>query len=57
VAADQAARERRRAGRSPTAEEAGRTLGVTFHPNGARDVVRGRGAPTPEQIARGDADV
>jgi hypothetical protein len=55
-AADQAARERRRAGRKPTSEEPEHTLGVTFHPNGSRDVVQGYGQPTPEQIAKGNAD-
>jgi hypothetical protein len=52
--ADQAARERVRAGRAATAREPARTMNLRLRPNGGRDVGMGRVKPTPEQIARGE---
>jgi hypothetical protein len=51
--ADQAARERARAGRQPTQPEPEHTITLGITPNGERDVSTGRGKPTPEQIAKG----
>jgi hypothetical protein len=52
--ADQAARERVRAGKAPTRAEPEHLINLAFRPNGERDVTSGRGKPTPEQIARGE---
>ncbi|HET9153149.1 MAG TPA: hypothetical protein VFN85_03430 [Solirubrobacterales bacterium] len=52
--ADQAARDRVRAGRSPTAPEAEHVLSVQVSANGERSVGRGQPQPTPEQIAKGE---
>ncbi len=54
--ADQAARERVRAGKSPTAPEPDRTINLSLSANGVRDVTSGRGPLTPEQIAAGADD-
>ena len=51
--ADRVARDRRRAGRTPTAPGPDAGLAVSFHPNGSRDV-RQTQTLTPEQVARGD---
>ncbi len=51
--ADQAARDRARAGRKPTQREPEPVIGLSMSPNGRRQLGRGRGAPTPEQIAAG----
>ncbi len=53
--ADQAARDRVRAGKSPTAPESDQVINVELAPNGERSVGRGQGQPTPEQIAEGEA--
>jgi hypothetical protein len=53
--ADQAARDRVRAGKSPTAPESDHVISVELGPNGERSVSRGQGQPTPEQIAEGEA--
>lgn len=50
--ADQAARERVRAGKEPTRSEPEHVLALRIGANGDRDVSSGRGALTPEQIAR-----
>jgi hypothetical protein len=52
--ADQAARERVRSGRAPTAAEPGLELTLKIGPNGDRDVSSGNARPTPEQIAKGE---
>jgi len=52
--AEQVARERKRAGKPPTVPEPEHVLTLQLNPNGARDVRSGRGAPTPEQIAKGE---
>ena len=52
--ADQAARERVRAGRKPTQREPEHVLMLQMAPNGARDVSSARGVRTPEQIAKGE---
>jgi len=49
--ADQAARDRVRAGQSPTAPEPDHVLSVEIAPNGERRVGTGQPQPTPEQIA------
>ena len=54
--ADQAARDRVRAGNEPTAESGGSIIKLTKKPNGNRDASP-RSAPlTPEEIARGEAN-
>lgn len=53
--ADQAARDRVRAGQSPTAPESDHVISVELAPNGERSVGMGQGQPTPEQIAEGEA--
>jgi hypothetical protein len=52
--ADQAARDRVRAGQSPTALEPAHVLSMEVSPNGERRVDKGRSQPTPEQIAKGE---
>jgi len=52
--AQQAARERSRAGLPPTAEEPEAVITLGTRPNGDSDVGRDRRAATPEQIARGE---
>jgi len=51
--ADQAARERTRRGRTPTARTEGTPIEVAFKPDGGRDVRRGSRRASPEQIASG----
>lgn len=52
--ADQAARDRARAGRRPTAEELEGVITLGVKGNGDPDLGRDSQPPTPEQIARGD---
>jgi hypothetical protein len=52
--ADQAARDRVRAGNSPTAPEPDHVLNVEVSANGERSVGRKQPQPTPEQIAKGE---
>jgi hypothetical protein len=52
--ADQAVRDRVRAGRRPTVEAPEHLIAVGIKPNGDQDMGSARGAPTPEQIARGE---
>jgi hypothetical protein len=52
--ADQAARDRVRAGNSPTEPEPDHVLSVEVSANGERSVGRGQPKPTPEQIAKGE---
>jgi hypothetical protein len=52
--ADQAARARVRAGRSPTAPKPERVINLELAANGERNVGTGEGRPTPEQIADGE---
>jgi hypothetical protein len=52
--ADQAARDRVRAGRTATAPEPEHVVTVEFAANGRRSVGSGRGGATPEQIAKGE---
>lgn len=56
--ADQAARDRVRAGKAPTQERGSSEahLAVAVKPNGERDVSTRRPPRTPEEIARGDAE-
>lgn len=53
--ADQAARERVRLGRAATAREPASRFDLRMHANGHRDVSMPPPEPTPEQIARGEA--
>lgn len=52
--ADRAARDRHRAGRTPSPASAGQELRIRTQPNGGRDVRRVTPAATPEQIAGGE---
>ena len=52
--ADQAARERVRAGSQPTQREPEHVINLRISPNGVRNVGRTRGATTPERIAKGE---
>lgn len=52
--ADQAARERVRAGREPTRREPEHVINMQISANGSREVGSGRGAATPEQVAMGE---
>jgi hypothetical protein len=52
--ADQAAQERVRAGRSPTAPKPERVINLELAANGERNLRTGQGQPTPEQIADGE---
>jgi hypothetical protein len=54
--ADQAARDRVRAGKPPTAPSGGSVINLSMKPNGDRDVSQSAAPPTPEEIARGDAE-
>ena len=51
--AERAARDRYRAGRTPSPAQAGHALEIRVTPNGERDVREAAPAPTPEQIANG----
>ena len=55
-AADREARDRRRAGRQPTAPNAGMAFELALRATGARDVRQVRASPTPEQIAAGHSE-
>lgn len=52
--ADQAARERVRAGSSPTAPEPDHVINMEVFPNGERRIGMGQSQSTPEQIAKGE---
>jgi hypothetical protein len=54
--ADQAARDLARAGKDPTAETRGMVINLAMKPNGDREVSHDTTPPTPEQMARGEAE-
>lgn len=53
--ADQAARDRVRAGKEPTRREPEHVITMQVAANGEREVGQGRGPATPEQIAKGES--
>ena len=52
--ADQAARDRVRAGKPPTAETRGTVINLSMKPNGDRDVSRSAAPATPDETAKGE---
>jgi len=54
--ATQAARDRVRAGKPPTAESRGSVINLSMKPNGDRDVSQSSAPQTPAEIARGDVE-
>lgn len=55
-AADQEARDRKRAGKAATATQRGQTITLGRKANGDREVGKARTRPTPEEIARRETD-